>query len=139
MDRMLDAPVDMLQSVPDIGPVVAQSVRDFAEESHNRSLISRLAAAGVNMESQAPELSDQPGPLSGKVFVLTGTLESMSRDEAQARLEQLGARVSGSVSKKTSCVVAGADAGSKLEKAQQLGIETLDEQGFLALIMKHQR
>ncbi len=139
MDRMLDAPVDMLQSVPDIGPVVAQSVRDFAEESHNRSLISRLAAAGVNMESQAPELSDQPGPLSGKVFVLTGTLESMSRDEAQARLEQLGARVSGSVSKKTSCVVAGADAGSKFEKAQQLGIETLDEQGFLALIMKHQR
>ena len=139
MDRMLDAPVDMLQSVPDIGPVVAQSVRDFAEEPHTRSLISRLVAAGVNMESQAPELSDQPGPLSGKVFVLTGTLESMSRDEAQARLEQLGARVSGSVSKKTSCVVAGADAGSKLEKAQQLGIETLDEQGFLALIMKHQR
>ena len=91
------------------------------------------------MESQAPELFDEPGPLSGKVFVLTGTLESMSRDEAQARLEQLGARVSGSVSKKTSCVVAGADAGSKLEKAQQLGIETLDEQGFLALIMKHQR
>lgn len=139
MDRMLDAPVEMLQSVPDIGPVVAQSVRDFAEEPHTRSLISRLAAAGVNMESQAPELSDEPGPLSGRVFVLTGTLESMSRDEAQARLEQLGARVSGSVSKKTSCVVAGADAGSKLEKAQQLGIETLDEQGFLALIMKHQR
>ena len=139
MDRMLAAPVEMLQSVPDIGPVVAQSVRDFAEEPHTRSLISRLAAAGVNMESQAPELSDEPGPLSGKVFVLTGTLESMSRDEAQARLEQLGARVSGSVSKKTSCVVAGADAGSKLEKAQQLGIETLDEQGFLALIMKHQR
>ena len=139
MDRMLAAPVEMLQSVPDIGPVVAQSVRDFAEEPHTRSLISRLAAAGVNMESQAPELSDEPGPLSGRVFVLTGTLESMSRDEAQARLEQLGARVSGSVSKKTSCVVAGADAGSKLEKAQQLGIETLDEQGFLALIMKHQR
>ena len=139
MDRLLDAPVDMLQSVPDIGPVVAQSVRDFAEEPHNRSLIARLGAAGVNLESQAPELSNEPGPLSGKVFVLTGTLESMSRDEAQARLEQLGARVSGSVSKKTSCVVAGADAGSKLEKAQQLGIETLDEQGFLALIMKHPR
>jgi len=139
MDRLLDAPVDMLQSVPDIGPVVAQSVRDFAEEPHNRSLIARLGAAGVNLESQAPELSNEPGPLSGKVFVLTGTLESMSRDEAQARLEQLGARVSGSVSKKTSWVVAGADAGSKLEKAQQLGIETLDEQGFLALIMKHPR
>ena len=101
-------------------------------------LVARLAAAGVNMASQAPELSDEPGPLSGKVFVLTGTLESMTRDEAQATLEALGAKVSGSVSKKTSCLIAGADAGSKLEKAQQLGVETLDEQGFLALIMKHQ-
>ncbi len=138
MDRILDAPVEMLQSVPEIGPVVAQSVRDFAEEPHNRSLVARLAAAGVNMDSQAPEPSDEPGPLSGKVYVLTGTLESMTREEAQARLEQLGARVSGSVSRKTSCLIAGADAGSKLEKAQQLGVETLDEQGFLALIMKHQ-
>ncbi len=138
MDRILEAPVEMLQSVPEIGPVVAQSVRDFAEEPHNRGLIARLAAAGVNMASQAPELSDEPGPLSGKVFVLTGTLESMTRDEAQAKLEALGAKVSGSVSRKTSCLVAGADAGSKLEKAQQLGVETLDEQGFLALIMKHQ-
>ena len=128
----------MLQSVPEIGPVVAQSVRDFAEEPHNRSLVARPAAAGVNMASQAPELSDEPGPLSGKVFVLTGTLESMTRDEAQAKLEALGAKVSGSVSRKTSCLVAGADAGRKLEKAQQLGVETLDEQGFLALIMKHQ-
>ena len=138
MDRLLDAPLEMLQSVPEIGPVVAQSVRDFAEEPHNRTLVARLAAAGVNMASQAAELSDEPGPLSGKVVVLTGTLESMTRDEAQARLEQLGARVSGSVSRKTSFLVAGADAGSKLEKAQQLGVETLDEQGFLALIMKHQ-
>jgi len=138
MDRLLDAPVEMLQSVPEIGPVVAQSVRDFAEEPHNRSLVARLAAAGVNMVSQAPELSDEPGPLSGKVFVLTGTLESMTREDAQARLEQLGARVSGSVSKKTTCLVAGADAGSKLEKARLLGVETLGEEGFLALIMKHQ-
>ncbi len=138
MDRILDAPVEMLQSVPEIGPVVAQSVRDFAEEPDNRSLVARLAAAGVNMASQAPELSDEPGPLSGKVFVLTGTLESMTREEAQARLERLGARVSGSVSRKTSCLVAGTDAGSKLEKARELGVETLDEPGFLALIMKHQ-
>ncbi len=138
IDRILDAPIEMLQSVSEIGPVVAQSVRDFSEEPHNRSLVARLAAAGVNMASQAPELSDEPGPLSGKVFVLTGTLESMTREDAQVRLEQLGARVSGSVSKKTTCLVAGADAGSKLEKARQLGVETLDEQRFLALIMKLQ-
>jgi DNA ligase (NAD+) len=137
MDRLLEAPVEMLQSAPDIGPVVAASVRAFAEEPRNRTLVARLAAAGVNMTSQAPESSDEPGPLSGKTFVLTGTLESMTREQAQAALERLGARVAGSVSKKTSCVVAGADAGSKLEKARQLGIETLDEQGFVALIMKH--
>jgi len=74
--------------------------------------------------------------LAGKVFVLTGTLSSMSREEATTALEQLGARISGSVSKKTSAVIFGADAGSKLEKAQQLGVETLDEKAFLALIMK---
>jgi DNA ligase (NAD+) len=138
MDGVLDAAHDRLQTVAEIGPVVAASIRDFAEEPRNRDLIARLAAAGVNMASQAPEHPDQPGPLSGKVFVLTGTLSGMTRDEAQAALERLGARVSGSVSKKTSYLVAGADAGSKLEKARQLGVETLDEQGFLALIMKHE-
>ena len=137
MPRILEAPLEMLQTAPDVGPVVAASVRDFADEPRNRALIERLAAAGVNMTSQSPELSDTPGPLSGKVFVLTGTMASTTRDEAQAALEALGARVSGSVSRKTSCLVAGADAGSKLAKAQQLGVETLDEQGFLALIMKH--
>ena len=114
-----------------------RGVREFSEEPHNRTLIARLAAAGVNMSSQAPELSDEAGPLSGKTFVITGTLESMTREQAQAALEGLGARVAGSVSKKTSCLVAGSDAGSKLEKARQLGVETLDEEGFLALIMKH--
>ncbi len=138
MDQLLDAPVEMLQSVPEIGPVVAASVRSFAEEPRNRELVARLAAAGVNMESQAPELSERPGPLAGKVFVLTGTLAAMTREQAQAALERLGAKVSGSVSRKTSYVVAGEEAGSKLEKARQLGIETLDEQAFLALIMKHE-
>lgn len=138
MGRMMDAPVEMLQSVPEIGPVVAASVRAFADEPKNRALVDRLAAAGVNMESQQPELSDEPGPLSGKTFVLTGTLASMTREAAQAALERLGAKVSGSVSRKTTCLVAGEDAGSKLEKARQLGVETLDEQAFLALIMKHQ-
>ncbi len=138
MSRLLDAPVEMLQSVPEIGPVVAASVRAFADEPKNRALVERLAAAGVNMESQQPELSDEPGPLSGQTFVLTGTLASMTREAAQAALEQLGAKVSGSVSRKTTCLVAGEEAGSKLEKARQLGVETLDEQAFLALIMKHQ-
>jgi DNA ligase (NAD+) len=136
MDALLAAPVEMLQSVPEIGPVLADSVRKFADEPRNRHLIQALAAAGVNMKSQAPPPSDTPGPLSGRTYVLTGTLASMSRDEATAALERLGARVSGSVSKKTTAVVAGVDAGSKLEKARQLGIETLDEQAFLALIMK---
>ncbi|MEQ1908823.1 MAG: NAD-dependent DNA ligase LigA [Vicinamibacterales bacterium] len=138
VDRMLDAPLEMLQTVPEIGPVVAASVREFADEPRNRDLVTRLAAAGVNTTSQAPEPTSEPGPLSGKVVVLTGTLASMTREQAQATLERLGARVAGSVSKKTSFLVAGADAGSKLEKAQQLGVETLDEAGFLALIMKHQ-
>ena len=87
------------------------------------------------MTSQAPDPGEEPGPLAGQTFVLTGTLESMSREEATAALERLGAKVAGSVSKKTSYVVAGSDAGTKLEKASQLGVETLDEAAFLALIM----
>jgi len=136
MERVMEAPVEALQSVPEIGPVVAASVRAFADEPRNRQLIARLAKAGVNMTSRAPEPSHEPGPLAGKVFVLTGTLAAMSREEATEALERLGARVAGSVSKKTSYVVAGSDAGSKLEKARQLGIETLDEDAFLKLIIK---
>jgi DNA ligase (NAD+) len=136
MERLLQASPGALQAVPEIGPVVARSVRAFADEPHNRRLIERLAAAGVNMTSLEPEQRDESGPLAGKVFVLTGTLESMTRDEATAALVQLGATVAGSVSRKTSYVVAGRDAGSKLERARQLGIETLDEGGFRALIMR---
>jgi DNA ligase (NAD+) len=138
MERVLDAPAAALQAVPDIGPVVAASIRAFAEEPRNRELVERLAARGVNMVSQAPEASDRPGPLAGKTFVLTGTLASMSREEAKAALERLGATVAGSVSARTMYVVAGAEAGSKLDKARQLGIETLDEDAFLALIMNEE-
>ena len=138
MDGMLEAPLESLKSVSEIGPVVAASVRDFAEEPRNRAMIARLAAAGVNMTSQSAVPSDTPGPLAGQVFVLTGTLEGMTREEAQAALERLGARVSSSVSKKTTALIAGADAGSKLEKAQAHGVETLTEQQFLALIMKRE-
>ena len=134
MERLLSEPVEALQSVSEIGPVVAASVRAFAEEPRNQALVRKLKAAGVNMESQAPEPSDQPGPLSGKRYVLTGTLSAMSREEAAAALERLGATVSGSVSKKTTCVVFGAEAGSKLEKAEKLGVERMDEPQFLALL-----
>jgi DNA ligase (NAD+) len=136
MDGVLEASADALQTVPEIGPVVAQSVRAFSEEPRNREVIARLAAAGVNMASQAPEPGDTRGPLAGKVFVITGTLASMSREDATAALERLGAKVSGSVSRKTSYLIAGADAGSKLQKAQELGVETLDEDAFQKLIME---
>jgi DNA ligase (NAD+) len=136
MARVLDAPLEALQSVADVGPVVAASVRTFADEPRNRELIARLAEAGVNMTSQAPEAADEVGPLAGKAFVLTGTLSSMSREEATAALERLGARVTSAVSRKTHAVVYGAEAGSKLEKARELGVETLDEKAFLALIIR---
>jgi DNA ligase (NAD+) len=137
MDRLMEESEEGLQTAPEIGPVVAASVRAFAQEPRNRALVSKLQRAGVNTVSQAPEPTLEPvGRLAGKVFVLTGTLASMTREEATERLERLGARVAGSVSKKTSCVIAGSDAGSKLEKAKKLGIETLDEEGFRALIME---
>jgi DNA ligase (NAD+) len=139
MEGLLGAPVETLQAIPEIGPVVAASVRAFAEEPRNRDVLGRLAKAGVSMTTTLPEpppSGQTAGPLAGKTFVLTGTLEAMSREEAAAALERLGARVAGSVSRKTHYLVAGRDAGSKLEKARQLGVETLDEHGFLALIMK---
>jgi DNA ligase (NAD+) len=136
MDRIMAEPSEALQSVAEIGPVVAASVRAFADEPRNRTLMARLKAAGVNMDSQSPPPDEQPGPLSGKTIVLTGTLAAMSREEATEALERLGAKVAGSVSKKTSYLVFGSDAGSKLEKAQKLGVETLDEEKFLTLIMK---
>src|SRR3954470_17699474 len=134
MDRLMAEPVEALQSVAEIGPVVAASVRAFAEEPRNQELVRKLKAAGVNTDSQAPEPSDQPGPLSGKSYVLTGTLTALSREQATAALERLGAKVSGSVSKKTTAVIFGADAGSKLEKAEKLGVERMDETQFLAFL-----
>jgi DNA ligase (NAD+) len=136
MDAMLDAPVETLQSVPDVGPVVAASIRAFADEPHNRALVAKLAAAGVNMATRQPDpVQTEPGRLTGKTFVLTGTLETMTREEAEGAIGQLGGKVSGSVSRKTSYLVVGADAGSKLEKARELGVVTLDEAEFKALIM----
>jgi DNA ligase (NAD+) len=136
MDRVINASVEELQAVPDVGPVVAASIRKFAEEPHNRELVEALAAAGVNMATRQPEVAvTVAAPLAGKTFVLTGTLPSMTREEATAAIERLGGKVSGSVSRKTAYVVAGEEAGSKLDKARGLGIPILTEDEFKALIM----
>jgi DNA ligase (NAD+) len=136
MDGLLDASLEELQTVPEIGPVVAASVRSFAEESRNRDLVRKLAEAGVNMASQQPEPSVvAPGPLAGKTFVLTGTLPTMTREGATAEIERRGGKVSGSVSRKTSYVVFGEEAGSKLDKARTLAVPLLTEAEFKALIL----
>jgi DNA ligase (NAD+) len=136
MDAIMAAPLDVLQRVPDVGPVVAASVRAFADEPHNQALIGKLAGAGVNMTSHMPEVSAADGgPLHGKTFVLTGTLSTMTREEAEQAIEAAGGKVSGSVSRKTSYLVVGTDAGSKLEKAQSLGVRTLSEEEFRRLII----
>ncbi len=136
LDGVIGAAEADLQAASEVGPVVAASVRHFAGQPANRAVIGRLKAAGVNMDTRLPEIASPRGPLSGKTFVLTGTLSSMTREEAERALEALGAKVTGSVSRKTSYVVVGADAGSKFEKARKLGVETLDEGALMALIMK---
>ena len=133
LDNLLAADAESLQQVRDVGPVVAQSIVDFLAEAHNREVIAQLRASGVHWPEHEQRRTAEL-PLSGKIFVLTGTLAAMSRDEAKEKLEALGAKVSGSVSKKTDYVVAGADAGSKLEKAQELGVAVLDESGFLGIV-----
>lgn len=133
LEPLLRADEARLQQISDIGPVAAAAIRAFFQEPHNRDVIASLQAAGV----QWPETVVKPVaelPLAGKTIVLTGTLDSLSRDQAADRLRALGAKVAGSVSKKTDYVVAGRDAGSKLDKAHQLGIPVLDEAGLLALL-----
>jgi DNA ligase (NAD+) len=132
-----DAPLEMLQTVPDVGPVVARSVRSFFAEPRNAALMDRLAAAGVRMmDESAGTAPPGPPPLAGKTYVITGTLESMSREAAAEALQSLGAKVSGSVSRKTTALIVGKDAGAKLEKARAAGVPELDEAAFRALIMK---
>ncbi|MEW9899264.1 NAD-dependent DNA ligase LigA [Chitinivorax sp. PXF-14] len=133
IDALIKANVDQLLQVPDVGPVVAQSIRDFFDEPHNVEVVEQLRAAGVSWPVMAAQAA-ATSPLAGKVFVLTGTLPNMSRDEAKEKIEAVGGKVSGSVSKKTDYVVAGADAGSKLSKAQELGVNVVDEEGLLELL-----
>jgi DNA ligase (NAD+) len=133
LDAILDASVEQLLQVPDVGPVVAESIHTFFAQPHNREVVEQLRACGIRWEEGAPA-AQAPKPLAGMTIVLTGTLPTMSRDEAKDLLEAAGAKVAGSVSKKTSYVVAGAEAGSKLEKAQELGIAVLDEDGLRKLL-----
>ena len=133
LGNLLATDAASLQQVRDVGPVVAQSIVDFLAEAHNREVIAQLRASGAHWsEHEQRQMTELP--FSGKTFVLTGTLVAMSRDEAREKLETLGAKVSGSVSKKTDYVVAGAEAGSKLDKAHELGIAVLNEQQFMALL-----
>jgi DNA ligase (NAD+) len=133
---LMVADEETLRTVPDIGPVVAARIAHFFAEPHNREVIAALQANGVHWKEGAPQRASE-GPLAGQTVVLTGGLESMSRDDAGAKLEALGAKVSGSVSKKTSFVVAGEAAGSKLVKAQELGLEIWDEARLLEFLAEH--
>jgi len=132
IDKLMQATEADLQKIPDIGPVAAQQIVAFFQQSHNREIIQRLQTVGVHWAAQTePQTADS---LVGQTFVLTGTLSTMTRTQAKSRLQNLGAKVSGSVSKKTHCVVAGEKAGSKLKKAQDLGVKIIDEAGLIALL-----
>ncbi|MFQ5661155.1 MAG: NAD-dependent DNA ligase LigA [Gammaproteobacteria bacterium] len=131
LEKIRQASMEELEIIPDIGPVVARHISDFFHEQHNNEVIERLLSAGVHW-TVVETASERP--LQGQTFVLTGTLESMTRDGAGGRLQALGARVSTSVSKKTDYVVAGEAAGSKLQKARHLGVKILDEERFINLL-----
>jgi DNA ligase (NAD+) len=133
LDRLLDADEATLMQVPDVGPIVARCIVEFLSEAHNRQVIDDLRAAGVRWEEGEPQQS-VAGALVGKVFVLTGTLPGLSREVAKEMIESAGGKVSGSVSKKTDYVVAGADAGSKLEKATALGVTVIDESQLMDML-----
>jgi DNA ligase (NAD+) len=133
LDAIMDASVEQLLEVSDVGPVVAESIHTFFQQPHNREVVEQLRACGVTWEEGEPA-ARVPKPLAGKTIVLTGTLPTLSRDEAKDLLEAAGAKVAGSVSKKTDYVIAGAEAGSKLDKAQELGVKVLDEDGLRSLL-----
>ena len=131
MHALMDARLEDLLTVKDVGPVVADSIVSFMQETHNREVIEQLLASGMQLSVEKKVIS---AAVAGKTFVLTGTFPSLSRDQAKDLLEKAGAKVAGSVSKKTDYVVAGTDAGSKLTKAEELGITVIDEQAMLALL-----
>jgi DNA ligase (NAD+) len=133
LDSIMAAPEDVLLGVNDVGPVVAHSIRTFFDQPHNREVVEQLRACGLTWEENSG--ADQGAkPLAGKTLVLTGTLPTLSRDAARELIENAGGKVSGSVSKKTHFVVAGSEAGSKLDKARELGVTVLDEAALLSLL-----
>jgi DNA ligase (NAD+) len=135
IDRIMQASVDQLLQVKDVGPIVAQSIHTFFQQPHNREVVEQLRAAGIHWPEHEGAAENQgPQPLAGKTLVLTGTLPTLGRDDAKALIEAAGGKVSGSVSKKTHWVVAGEEAGSKLDKARELGVPVLDEAGLQALL-----
>lgn len=133
LDDLLNASVDDLQKAEDVGEIIALSIVQWAGDPRHRRLIERLRAAGLNFHSSLYQGAAPAGPLAGKTLVLTGTLPHLSREQATAKIEAAGGRVASAVSKKTDYVVAGAEAGSKLEKARQLGVPVIDEAGLLRL------
>lgn len=136
LDALKQADADALQQVPDVGPIVANHIAAFFQQPHNLEIIEALLAAGVHWQEQAAVDRDAL-PLAGKTYVLTGTLTQMTRDEAKQYLQNLGAKVSGSVSKKSDAVIAGEKAGSKLSKAESLGVPVLDEGAFIEFLREH--
>ncbi len=136
LDALVAADEEQLRQVPDVGPVVASRVRHFLDDPRNQQALADLRACGLQWPEHEPAAVASDGPLTGRTFVITGTLTE-PRDRIQARLEALGAKVSGSVSKKTHAVIAGAEAGSKLAKAEELGVPVLDEAGLQALLAEH--
>jgi DNA ligase (NAD+) len=134
LDDIFAAGTEQLMAAEDIGDVIAESIVHWSGDAQNRKLIDRLRKAGVNFKSELFQPSAPAGPFAGKTFVLTGTLPTLKREEAAAKIEAAGAKVSGSVSKKTDYVVAGEDAGSKLEKAQKLEVKIIDEAELLRLL-----
>jgi DNA ligase (NAD+) len=134
VDAIQHAPVEQLQAVNEVGPVVAAAVREYFDDPRNRSVVAKLAEAGVRMTGDRAPGESRPGALAGKTFVITGTLSGFSRDEAAEAIQARGGKVTGSVSRKTDYLVAGTDAGSKLEKARELGVAILDEEAFRGLL-----
>jgi DNA ligase (NAD+) len=134
MDALASATVDEIVETPGIGSVLAEQIVETLEDDRTRDLIERLRQRGLRMEVSAEEVAPVSGPLVGKTFVITGTLPSLSREEATRRIEEAGGKVTGSVSKNTDYLLLGAEPGSKLAKAEKLGTEIVDEEAFLALL-----
>ena len=134
IDALLDATPEQIEEVPGIGPILAQQIAETLSEPATRELIERLRARGLRLAEEGPAPSEVEGPLKGRTFVLTGTLPDLTREDAAERIETAGGKVTNSVSTKTDYLVAGADPGSKLAKAEQLGTEVLDQDGLLALL-----